>query len=56
MSELQLEWDKSRSRLNLRKHGVSFEEAQSAFYDENALLIDDSDHSERYDEAGIRLL
>jgi uncharacterized DUF497 family protein len=47
MSELQFEWDKSKSRLNLRKHGVSFEEAQSTFYDENALLIDDPDHSER---------
>ena len=47
MSELQFEWDESKSRLNLRKHGVSFEEAQSTFYDENALLIDDPDHSER---------
>ena len=49
MSELQFEWDKSKSRLNLRKHGVSFEEAQSTFYDENALLIDDPDHSESED-------
>ena len=46
MSELQFEWDESKSRLNLRKHGVLFEEAQSTFYDENALLIDDPDHSE----------
>ena len=29
-----------------KKHTISFEEAQTAFYDDNALLIDDPDHSE----------
>jgi uncharacterized protein len=33
----------------LRKHGVGFEGAQTAFADENAKLIDDPDHSEEED-------
>ena len=39
------EWDRRKARSNLVKHGVSFEEAQSAFLDESARLIDDPDHS-----------
>jgi hypothetical protein len=35
--------------LNRSKHGVTFEEAESVFFDDNALLIDDPDHSERED-------
>lgn len=42
----RFEWDVSKSRINERKHGVSFEEAQSVFYDEDAILIADPDHSE----------
>ncbi|TXT22952.1 MAG: hypothetical protein FD132_154 [bacterium] len=38
-----------RSELNLRKHSVSFEDAQSVFSDEQALLIDDPDHSDHED-------
>ena len=38
-------WDESRSRTNRKKHGVSFEEARSVFFDENARLMDDPDHS-----------
>jgi hypothetical protein len=39
-------WDPRKARSNLAKHGVSFEEAQTIFLDENARLIDDPDHSE----------
>lgn len=39
------EWDPKKAAVNLRKHGVSFEDAQTAFADENAKLIDDPDHS-----------
>ena len=46
MANLAVEWDKQKSAANRRKHGVSFEEAASVFLDENALLIDDPDHSE----------
>ena len=38
--------DRRKARSNLVKHGVSFEEAQTVFLDENARLIDDPDHSE----------
>src|SRR5262245_16967988 len=44
--ELEFEWDPRKSQANFRKHGVSFEEARTVFYDDNALLIDDPDHSE----------
>lgn len=49
MSELHFEWDKRKATANVKKHGVSFEEAKSAFYDERAKLIDDPDHSENED-------
>jgi uncharacterized DUF497 family protein len=46
MSGLSFEWDERKSLLNKKKHGLSFEEAKTAFFDENALLIHDPDHSE----------
>ena len=49
MSALTFEWDKRKAAANLKKHGVSFEEAKSVFYDERAKLIDDPDHSEDED-------
>ena len=39
-------WDRKKSISNQKKHGISFEEAQTVFIDENALLIHDPDHSE----------
>ena len=47
MAEIRFAWDAAKATANLRKHGVSFEEAQTVFYDDEALLIDDPDHSER---------
>ena len=49
MSEIRFEWDPRKARSNLKKHGVSFDEASTAFYDENGLVIDDPDHSEDED-------
>jgi uncharacterized DUF497 family protein len=49
MSALTFEWDKRKAAANLKKHGVSFEEAKSVFLDERAKLIDDPDHSESED-------
>jgi uncharacterized DUF497 family protein len=46
MDELRFTWDEPKNRANRRKHGVSFEEAQSAFLDENARVYVDPDHSE----------
>jgi len=45
MSDFKFEWDKNKNASNLIKHGVSFEEAMSVFYDEKALLISDPVHS-----------
>lgn len=45
MEEIIFEWDENKDLINKKKHGVSFEEAKSVFYDEQALLIDDPDHS-----------
>lgn len=49
MNELRFEWDEHKNRQNRHKHGVSFEEAQSVFLDENAIRFFDPDHSEAED-------
>ena len=46
---IEFQWDEGKNAINRKKHGVSFEEARSCFYDENALLISDPDHSEAED-------
>jgi uncharacterized DUF497 family protein len=45
MNQLSFEWDPKKAESNLAKHGVSFEEARTVFYDERALVIPDPDHS-----------
>ena len=45
MSELHFEWDSEKAKANLDKHGVSFEEAMSVFYDEAAIEFYDDEHS-----------
>ena len=45
MTLLRFEWDEAKNRSNRRKHGVSFEEARTAFLDENARVVPDPDHS-----------
>ena len=42
---IRFEWDQPEAAANLRKHGVSFEEAQSVFYDEFAVQFYDDEHS-----------
>lgn len=46
MKPLKFEWDEKKASANLKKHGVSFEEARTVFFDEQAKLIDDPDHSD----------
>jgi uncharacterized DUF497 family protein len=46
MDALRFEWDESKDRSNRKKHAVSFLEAQTVFYDEQALEFPDPDHSE----------
>ena len=43
------DWDENKNKTNIAKHGLSFEEASSVFYDENAILFDDPTHSENED-------
>ncbi len=46
MTTLHFEWDEPKAKANIAKHGVSFDEAKTVFYDERARLISDPDHSE----------
>jgi len=49
MSTLKFEWDERKASANVKKHGITFEEARSVFVDDRAKLIDDPDHSEDED-------
>ncbi len=42
---LRFEWDSAKAAANVRKHGVSFEEARTVFEDDEALIIPDPAHS-----------
>lgn len=44
--ELQFEWDNNKNQINKKKHDVDFDEAKTVFYDANALVIDDPEHSQ----------
>jgi uncharacterized DUF497 family protein len=44
---IEFEWSSAKARANRKKHGVSFEEAQSVFYDEYARQFDDEAHSDK---------
>ena len=46
MKEFRFEWDARKAAANRRKHRVSFEEAKTVFFDENALFMADEEHSE----------
>jgi hypothetical protein len=46
---LRFQWNERKAMDNRRKHGVSFEEAQTVFFDDNALLRPDEDHSANED-------
>ena len=43
---IKFSWDRAKAAGNLKKHGVSFEEAQSVFYDDFAVQFFDEEHSE----------
>jgi uncharacterized DUF497 family protein len=46
MRGLSFVWDEKKDLANQRKHGISFAEARTVFYDENAREYCDPDHSE----------
>ncbi|MCL2225633.1 MAG: BrnT family toxin [Defluviitaleaceae bacterium] len=43
------EWDTDKNKANLQKHGVTFREAESVFYDKYAVVADDDEHSKDED-------
>jgi uncharacterized DUF497 family protein len=49
MNSIKFEWEAGKATSNKKKHGVSFDEARTVFYDEDARLINDPDHSEDED-------
>ena len=56
MNNIRFQWDQNKNRENIKKHKVSFEEAKTVFFDENARLIPDPEHSyneERFIILGI---
>jgi uncharacterized DUF497 family protein len=56
---MEFEWDRRKAERNLRKHGISFEEAMSVFTDPEELMIVDPDHSfgeERFVSIGHTVL
>ena len=46
---IKFEWDENKNLINQAKHGVSFQESISVFYDDDALLLYDPDHSDYED-------
>ena len=46
---IRFEWDPNKERINRQKHGITFAEAQTVFYDSEALVIDDPAHLETED-------
>lgn len=58
MDDLRYQWDERKNRANQRKQGVAFEEARTAFLDENARRVSDPDHSigeDRYILVGLSI-
>ena len=49
MTELRFAWDKRKEKANVKKHGISFDEARTVFFDENAIQFFDPDHSDDED-------
>ena len=49
MKQLKFEWDGKKDKANAKKHGVSFDEARTVFYDEYAIQFFDPEHSESED-------
>lgn len=45
MKKITFSWDDRKAQQNLKKHRVSFEEASTVFFDENAIEFFDPDHS-----------
>ncbi|EKD74529.1 MAG: hypothetical protein ACD_44C00417G0007 [uncultured bacterium] len=49
MKNIIFEWDPIKASINKQKHRITFEEAKTIFYDENAIIIHDPGHSDDED-------
>ena len=49
MNDLIFRWDDRKNKANIKKHGIAFEEAKTVFYDEQAKVYFDPDHSDEED-------
>ncbi|MDR2864583.1 MAG: BrnT family toxin [Spirochaetaceae bacterium] len=45
MDDSNITWDPNKNKQNVAKHNISFDEAKTVFYDQNAQVIHDPDHS-----------
>lgn len=45
MENIKFEWDENKNQINKVKHGIDFEEAKTVFYDDDAIMFDDPEHS-----------
>ncbi|MTJ48428.1 BrnT family toxin [Dolichospermum sp. UHCC 0259] len=46
MNKITFQWDEEKNKINQQKHGISFEEAESVFFDDYAVQFWDEEHSE----------
>ncbi|NQZ11156.1 MAG: BrnT family toxin [Algicola sp.] len=46
---IKFDWHAEKETKNIKKHGISFEEARSVFFDEFAVQFFDQDNSETED-------
>ena len=53
MDGLHFEWDRRKEAANRKRHGVSFEEARTKFFDENARFMADSEEEDRFVLLGL---
>lgn len=61
--QITFKWDAAKAALNKKKHNISFDEAKTVFFDENAIVIHDPEHSDNEERfvilglsAAVRLL
>ena len=47
MTYIKFSWDEIKNQANIKKHGISFDEAKTVFFDEHARLISDEKHSDK---------
>ena len=55
LTDIYFEWDTRKDKSNQKKHGISFIEAQSVFYDEYAIQFFDAEHSTHTEERFLML-